>query len=47
MHTLSRMTGRLMLALALALPVAAQPQTPEASKAPPAQAAQDTAKELQ
>jgi formate dehydrogenase subunit gamma len=47
MHTLSRMTGRLMLALALALPVAAQPQTPEASKAPPAQAAQDTAKEQQ
>jgi len=47
MHTLSRMTGRLMLALALTLPVAAQAQTPEAAKAPPAQAAQDTAKEQQ
>jgi len=46
MHTLSRMTGRLMLVLALALPIAAPAQTAE-PKTPPAPAAQDTAKEQQ
>ena len=46
MHKLSRMTGRLMLVLALALPVAAQAQTSEASKAPPP-ATQAIAKEQQ
>ena len=45
MHTLSRMTGRLLLALALAVPAAALAQTPGAAKAP--QAPQDTAKEQQ
>jgi len=45
MHTLSRMTGRLALALALALPIAVHAQTPEASKAPPPPAS--TAKEQQ
>jgi formate dehydrogenase subunit gamma len=43
MHTLSRMTGRLMLALALALPAAAQAQPP--AQAPQAAPATDTAKE--
>jgi formate dehydrogenase subunit gamma len=49
MYTLSRMTGRLMLALALALPAAVQAQAPAAPEAPkPApQATQDTAKEQQ
>jgi hypothetical protein len=45
MDKLSRMTGRLMLVLALALPAMAQAQTPEASKAAPPSATQDTAKE--
>ena len=47
MHTLSRMTGRLTLLLALALPAAALAQTPEASKAPPPPTAQDTVKQQQ
>jgi formate dehydrogenase subunit gamma len=47
MFTLSRMTGRLVLALALALPLAIHAQTPGASNAPAPEAAQDTAKQQQ
>src|SRR5262245_58475641 len=47
MQKLSRMTGRLMLVLALALPAAAQAQKAEEPKAAPEQATQDTAKEQQ
>jgi formate dehydrogenase subunit gamma len=46
MHTLSRMMGRLLLAVAFALPVAAFAQTSEAPKAPAPQA-QDIVKEQQ
>jgi len=45
MHTLSRMTGQLLLALAFALPAAAQ--TPQPAPAPQAAPAPDTAKEQQ
>jgi len=45
MHTLSRMTGQLLLALAFALPAAAQ--TPQPAQAPQAAPAPDTAKEQQ
>ena len=47
MHKLSRTTGRLMLAFALAMPVAAHAQTAESPKAPAQQAAQDNAKDQQ